>query len=112
MKEYAASIQNIIDTNQLKPTSSVALRPLIHSDLMNSNVQSEEPSISLIKEGSGLDHLDKACKMIEPWELLLDVGHYASFNYNYLVMTLQDFKDINEKTMARTLLHLSRHHTG
>lgn len=27
-------------------------------------------------------------------------------------MTLQDFKDINERTMAKTLLQLSLHHTG
>jgi hypothetical protein len=27
-------------------------------------------------------------------------------------MTLQDFKDINEKTMAKTLIQLSLNHTG
>jgi hypothetical protein len=79
---------------------------------MFSNTLNEEPSYSLLKEGSGLDHLDKACRMVKPWQLLLDLGHYASYNYNYLVMTLQDFKDINEKTMAKTLIYLSLNHTG
>ena len=50
--------------------------------------------------------------MLEPWQLLLDLGHYSTYNYNYLLMALQDFKDINEKTMVKTLLHLSIHNTG
>lgn len=49
---------------------------------------------------------------MEPWELLLDLGHFSSFNYQVLIMALQDFKDINEKTMANTILHLSINHTG
>ena len=42
----------------------------------------------------------------------MDLGHYSTYNYNYLLMALQDFKDINEKTMVKTLLYLSLHHTG
>jgi hypothetical protein len=42
----------------------------------------------------------------------LDLGHYSSYNYNYLLKSLEDFKDINEKTMAKTLLHLSFNHSG
>ena len=79
---------------------------------MFANTNSEEPSISLFKEGTGLDNLDKAYRMLEPWQLLLDLGHFCSYNYNYLLMTLSDFKDINEKTMAKTLLHLAFNHTG
>ena len=79
---------------------------------MHENTNSEEPSISLFKEGTGLDNLDKAYKMLEPWQLLLDLGHFCSYNYSYLLMTLSDFKDINEKTMARTLLYLALNHTG
>jgi hypothetical protein len=44
--------------------------------------------VSLIKEGTGLDNLDKASKMLEPWQVLLDLGHYASYNYNYLLIAL------------------------
>ena len=50
--------------------------------------------------------------MLEPWELLVDLGHFSTYNYNYLLMALSDFKDINEQTMARTLLYLSYYHTG
>lgn len=79
---------------------------------MYSNVTQEEPSICLFKEGNGIDNLDKSYKMLEPWQLLIDLGHFSSYNYNYLLKILEDFKDINEKTMARTLLHLSINHTG
>jgi len=51
-------------------------------------------------------------KLLEPWEVLIDLGHYSSFNYQMLSMTLQDFKDINEKTMANMLLHLAVHYSG
>lgn len=79
---------------------------------MFANTTQEEPSISLIKEGNGLDNLDKSYKMLEPWQILNDLGHFCSYNYNYLVKTLDDFKEINERTMARTLLNLSVNHTG
>jgi hypothetical protein len=50
--------------------------------------------------------------MLEPWQLLNDLAHFCSYNYSYLVKTLEDFRDINERTMARTLLNLSVNHTG
>jgi hypothetical protein len=49
---------------------------------------------------------------LEPWQVLIDLGHYSSFNYQMLSLTLQDFKDISEKTMALMLLHLSIHYSG
>ena len=49
---------------------------------------------------------------MQPWEVLLDLGHYCSFDYQVLSMALQDFKDINERTMANTILHLALNHTG
>jgi hypothetical protein len=88
MKDSVAPLQYIIDSNQLKVSSAIGMRSVIQQDLMYSNTLTEEPSYSLLKEGSGLDHLDKACRMVQPWQLLLDLGHYASYNYNYLVMTL------------------------
>lgn len=66
----------------------------------------------LFKEGNGIDNLDKCYKMLEPWQLLLELGHMSSYNYNQLLKILEDFKDINEKIMARTLLNLSIQHTG
>lgn len=43
---------------------------------------------------------------------MLDLGHFISFNYQQLIMALQDFKEINERTMANMMLHLSLHNTG
>ena len=79
---------------------------------MFANTSLDDPSISLTKEGNGIDNLDKSYKMLEPWQLLNDLGHFASYNYSYLLKILEDFKDINEKTMARTLINLSINHTG
>ena len=103
-----------MDSNQTKPGQAqhISLRGALQQDLMYSNVTLEEPSICLFKEGNGIDNLDKSYKMLEPWQLLIDLGHFSSYNYNYLLKILEDFKDINEKTMARTLLNLSINHTG
>lgn len=79
---------------------------------MFANASVDEPSICLTKEGNGIDNLDKSYRMLEPWQLLVDLGHFSSYNYNYLLKILEDFKDINERTMARTLLQLAVHHTG
>mmetsp|Transcript_9013 Transcript_9013/g.8415 ORF Transcript_9013/g.8415 Transcript_9013/m.8415 type:complete len:239 (+) Transcript_9013:48-764(+) len=64
------------------------------------------------KDGGGLNHLDKTSKVLEPWQILLDLGHFASYNYNYLLNSMQEFKEMNEKMMARILLNLSVNHTG
>ena len=45
------------------------------------NPSLDDPSNSLIRTGSGLEHLVYANKFLEPWELLLDLGHFVSFNY-------------------------------
>ena len=79
---------------------------------MFGNTSSEEPSISFLRDGNGIDSLEKSFKMLEPWQLLIDLGHFSSYNYNFLVKALEDFRDINEKTMARTLLYLAVNHTG
>lgn len=89
-----------------KYQSNVALRALLNSH------NHDDSTLEMMKEGTGLDYLDKANKVLEPWEVLLDLGHYATYNYNYLLNCLTDFKDINEKVMARTILHLSLNHTG
>lgn len=79
---------------------------------MSANIGNEETSGQLFKEGTGLDFLDKTSKMLEPWQILLDLGHMSSYNYNYLLLTLSEFKDINEKKMAKTLLQISIHNVG
>ena len=34
---------------------------------------------------------------MEPWELLLDLGHFSSNLFATINMALADFKDINEQ---------------
>ena len=42
--------------------------------------------------------------MLEPWQILLELGHYCTYNYNLLTMAVNDFQEVNEKIMARTLV--------
>lgn len=95
----------------LNSKALVAMKCVTQTDITEANV-GEDSSLSFLKEGNSLEHLERTCKMIEPWQVLLDLGHYVSYNYNYLLLTMSDFKDISELTMARTLLYLSYHHTG
>lgn len=81
-------------------------------DLVTQNPSVDEPSNAIIRNGSGLEHLTLASRILEPWEVLLDLGHHISFNYQQLIMALQDFKDIDERDMASMILHLSLHNTG
>jgi hypothetical protein len=86
----------------------VALRlTTCDGDLINFNPTIEDPANSLIRIGSGLSHLCQVNRLIEPWEVLIDLGQSSSLNYQMLSMALQDFKEINEKTMANMLLHLA-----
>jgi hypothetical protein len=72
----------ILGETPLKPSQSVALRlKAQYGDLITLNPSSDEPSNALIRNGSGLEHLSMANKILEPWEVLLDLGHYVSFNY-------------------------------
>ena len=96
-----------------KAGANVALRLLLgEGDLIGQNPVPVDPVNSLISVGSGIDHLLNVNKILEPWQVLIDLGHFSSLNYNMLSLALQDFKDISEKTMASTLLHLAVHHSG
>jgi hypothetical protein len=106
----------ISESYQLKPNSNIALKESLNPNIQNSNAGNplnDESSLSLLREGTGLDFLDKAFKVLEPWEILLDIGPQATNDYNGVLMSIfSDFKDISEKTMARTLLYLSLNHNG
>jgi hypothetical protein len=94
---------------------SVGLRPLIGESLYSCNTgapHSEDGFLSLFNESGGCESLDKAHKILEPWELLLDMGPFATVNYSHLMSILSEFKEMNEKTMAKTILNLAFHHTG
>ena len=42
--------------------------------------------------------------MLEPWEVLIDIGHNSSYMYDFLLKTLLEFKGIDEKVLAQTIL--------
>jgi hypothetical protein len=110
---FDAAKKFLVDHHQIKPSQNVALRlSLTDGDLITQNPTLEDPANSMIRLGSGLNHLTQAQKLLEPWEVLIDLGHYSSYNYQMLSMALQDFKDINEKQMAKMLLHLAIHYSG
>lgn len=44
--------------------------------------------------------------------MLQDLGYYSNFDYQVLTMVLQDFKDINERTMANTILQIALKNSG
>lgn len=62
------------------------------------------PSYTIMREGSGLEHLEFVNKVLQPWEVLIDIGHNSSYMYDYLLKTLTEFRGIDEKVMALTIL--------
>lgn len=83
-----------------------------NGDLLHQNPSQEDPSCALIKAGSDFDSLMRVSKFLQPWEVLEDLGYFNNQDYNLLTMVLQDFKDINERTMANTLVHLALKNSG
>ena len=111
--QFEAAKKFLTDHHQIKPCQNVALRlSLADADLVCQNPTLEDPAHAFVRLGSGLHNLTQASKLVEPWEVLIDLGHFSSFNYQILSLTLQDFKEINERTMAQMLLHLSIHFSG
>lgn len=105
----------ISEAYPVKSNTNFALKESLNPNIQNSNAGSsliDESSLSMLREGTGLDFLDKTFKVLKPWEVLLDIGPQATNDYNGVLMNIfSDFKDISEKTMAQTLLHLSLNHT-
>jgi hypothetical protein len=50
-------------------------------DLITQNPSLDEPSNAIIRNGSCLEHLSQTSRILEPWEVLLDLGHHVSYNY-------------------------------
>jgi len=99
----------------MKSSTHIALREAENNQIYACNAINtftDESSLSFLKEGNGLDFLEKMNKILEPWEVLLDIGPFSTYNYNYLMNVLNDFKDMSEQMMAKTLLYLSLHHNG
>ena len=67
-------------------------------------------SFNILRDGCGLEHLEFSNKILQPWEVLLDIGHSSSYMYDFLVKILSDYKQIDEKGMAETILQLAINH--
>jgi hypothetical protein len=65
-----------------------------------------------LRDGGGFEHLEFVHKVIQPWEVLNDIGHTSSYMYDFLLKTLSEFKQIDEKIMALTILQLAINHQG
>jgi hypothetical protein len=88
------------------------LRGSVHQDISQVNSHFELPSFAFLREGGGLEHFESIKAVLEPWEILLDIGHNGTYMYDFLLKSLSEFKQIDEKTMATTLLHLAFNHSG
>ena len=70
------------------------------------------PTYCYLRDGNGLDDFEFAKNVITPWEILVDLGHNASHNFDFLVKSLQEFKGLEEDEMAETILHLAVNHSS
>ena len=50
-------------------------------DLLSQNPSQDDPTNSMIRTGSDFENLQIVSKIMQPWEVLLDLGHYSSFDY-------------------------------
>lgn len=65
------------------------------------------PSYGLLVEGGGLEDLEFASKILNPWDALIDLGPHSTQSYDYLLKTLGEFKQMDELTMAKMLVQLA-----
>ena len=88
------------------------LRRPIHQDISQVNSHFELPSFAFLREGGGLENLETVKSVLQPWEVLLDIGHNSTYMYDFLLKALSEFRSLDERTMAQTLLHLAYNNTG
>jgi hypothetical protein len=85
---------------------------MLHQDTTQLNCHPEQMSINILREGGGIENLSVLTDIVKPWEILLDLGHGCSNQFETLMKVLQDFKNMDEKTMGLTILYLSINHSG
>ena len=69
-------------------------------------------SYPLLKDSIGVDKLEKSNKMVDLWQTLVELGHYVSFNYNYLQQVFKDYLHLKEPELAKNLIMLSINYHG
>ena len=69
----------------------------MQQDVSQLNSHPELPSFAFLRDGGGLEDFEIASAMVAPWELLLDIGHNASYMYDFLIKVLGEHKNITEK---------------
>ena len=104
--------QLIVEANAGRYSQYTPLRSSLHQDISQVNCHPELPSYNIMREGCGLDHLEFVHKVLQPWEILIDIGHNSSYMYDFLLKTLSEFRGIDEKVMALTILQLAINHQG
>jgi hypothetical protein len=85
---------------------------MLHQEVGFLNCHPEQMSYNILREGGGLENLDSYVDFVKPWEILLDLGHSCSASQESLMRVLSDFKNMDEKTIALTILYLSMDHSG
>ena len=88
------------------------LRAGLHQEAIQVNSHPEQIPYNFLRDGGGLEHLEFIHKVLQPWEVLIDIGHAGSYMYDFLLKTLSEFKGIDEKVMAQTILQLAINHQG
>lgn len=112
LQELTDQRQIFLSSLQGKFSQFTPLRSTLHQDASQINSSIELPSFNILREGCGLEHLELVHKILQPWEVLIDVGHSSSYQYDFLVKILSEFKNIDTKCMAETILQLAIHHQG
>jgi hypothetical protein len=82
---------------------------LIHCNQAAPNTPSSHANINILRD---LESFSKAESTLDPADLLLDLGHMTTYDYDQLLAVLNEFKTINEQMMASTLIKLANHYQG
>lgn len=80
---------------------------MLSQDISTLNSHFDLPSYGLLTEGGGLEDLEFACRILNPWEVLIDLGPHSTQSYDFLLKTLSEFKQVDELTMAKMLVQLA-----
>lgn len=102
--------QFLIEVHQNKFSQFIPLRASLVQDISSINSHPDLPSFCLLADGTGLEDLEFASKILKPWEILVDLGPNCTQSYEFLLKTLSEFKGMDEVTMAGVLVHLAMHY--
>jgi hypothetical protein len=88
--------QHILQASMGKFSSFTPLRGVLHQDALQLNSHPEILPFNFFREGGGLDEFLDIQNLLEPWEILLDLGHSYSHSFDSLMRALSEFKNLDE----------------